>query len=264
MKIIVTIKQVPNTTEIKIDPVTNTLKREGVPSIMNPDDKAALEEALVLKGEYGAEVVAVCMGPAQAEAVLREAFAMGADGGVLISDRAFAGSDTLATSKILAAAIRKIGFDLIIAGRQAIDGDTAQVGPQIAERLNIPQATYADRITYAKSSGLFTVRRRLEDYCQTVEAPAPLLISVLHGCNKPRYMRVRGIVEADGKEIRRIGFADLDLNAEEIGLKGSPTKVKATFTRQAAAGGEKVEPATAAEAADLIARKLTELGVKAG
>ncbi|MDR3318510.1 MAG: electron transfer flavoprotein subunit beta/FixA family protein [Clostridiales bacterium] len=255
MNIIVTVKQVPNTSEIKIDPVTNTLKRDGVPSIINPDDKAALEEALVLKDKYGARVTAVCMGPAQADKALREALAMGADCAVLISDRAFAGSDTLATSKILAAAISKLGYDLIICGRQAIDGDTAQVGPQIAEHLNIPQVTYVQKIDYNKANGEFTVTRWYEEYTQTIAVVGPALFTVLSGANKPRYMRVAGIVAQDGMQVENVAFADLDVKLEEIGLKGSPTRVKSTFTKLAAGGGQKYELAPK-EAAALIAEQL--------
>ena len=146
MKIVVCIKQVPDTTEVKLDPKTNTLIREGVPSIINPDDKAGVEAALRLKETLGAKVTAVCMGPPQADVALREALAMGCDEGVLISGREFGGSDTYATATIIAAGLKKIGFDLIITGRQAIDGDTAQVGPQIAEQLGIPQVSYAEEI----------------------------------------------------------------------------------------------------------------------
>lgn len=150
MNIVVCMKQVPNTTEIKIDPVTNTLKRDGVESIINPDDRTALEAALVMKDNYGAKISVVCMGPQQAEIALREALAMGADEAYLVTDRAFAGSDTIATSCIIAQAIGYIGYDVIFAGRQAIDGDTAQVGPQIAEHLHLPQVTYVSDLEYVR------------------------------------------------------------------------------------------------------------------
>ena len=151
MKIIVCVKQVPNTTEIKIDPVTNTLKRDGVASIINPDDKTGLEVALQLKDKFGAHVTVISMGPKQAEKALGEALAMGADRAILLTDRAFAGADTLATSKTIAAAINTLEYDLIIAGRQAIDGDTAQVGPEIAEHLGLPQITYVNNVEYSSS-----------------------------------------------------------------------------------------------------------------
>lgn len=232
MKIIVCIKQVPNTTEIKIDPVTNTLKRDGVPSIINPDDKTALEAALQLKEKTGATVSVLTMGPAQAEKALREALAMGADEAFLLTDRAFAGSDTLATSTIIAAAIRKLGADLVFCGRQAIDGDTAQVGPQIAEHLGIPQITYAAAIDYDAESSALIVRRQFEDRYQTLSVKGTCLVTVLSSLDKPRYMNVWDIVDQDSKEIGIITFADLDLNPADIGLGGSPTKVKSTATKQ--------------------------------
>lgn len=232
MKIIVCIKQVPNTTEIKIDPVTNTLKRDGVPSIINPDDKTAIEAALRLKEENGATVTVISMGPPQAEKALREALAMGADEAYLITDRAFGGSDTLATSTIIAGAIRKLGADLVMCGRQAIDGDTAQVGPQIAEHLGLPQITYAAAVSYCAENGCIRVKRQFEDRYQTLESPLPCLVTVLSSLGKPRYMNVWGIVDQQEKEIGIITFADLDLDKATIGLTGSPTKVKSTATKQ--------------------------------
>ena len=232
MKIIVCIKQVPNTTEIKIDPVTNTLKRDGVPSIINPDDKTAVEAALQLKEKCGATVTVITMGPAQAETALREALAMGADEAFLITDRAFAGSDTLATSTIIAAAIRKLGADVVFCGRQAIDGDTAQVGPQIAEHLDIPQITYAAAIDYDVARGVTIVKRQFEDRYQTLEVEGACLVTVLSTLDKPRYMNVWDIVAQDEKEVGKITFADIEVDPADIGLKGSPTKVKSTATKQ--------------------------------
>ena len=232
MKIIVCIKQVPNTTEIKIDPVKNTLIRDGVPSIINPDDKTAIEVALRLKEKHGAEVVVLTMGPMQAEKALREALAMGADQAYLLSDRAFAGSDTLATSTIIAAAVKKLGADLVLCGRQAIDGDTAQVGPQIAEHLDIPQITYAAAVDYDEERETIIVKRQFEDRYQTLEAKGLCLITVLSTLGTPRYMNVWDMVAQDEKEIGIITFADLDLDKANIGLGGSPTKVKSTATKQ--------------------------------
>ena len=232
MKIIVCIKQVPNTTEIKIDPITNTLKRDGVPSIINPDDKTAIEAALQLKEKYGATVTVITMGPAQAEKALREALAMGADEAFLLTDRAFAGSDTLATSTIIAAAIKKLGADIVFCGRQAIDGDTAQVGPQISEHLGIPQITYAAAIDYDESRGALIVKRQFEDRYQTLEVKGQCLITILSTLDKPRYMNVWDIVGQDEKEIGIITFNDIEVDPAEIGLKGSPTKVKSTATKQ--------------------------------
>ena len=232
MKIIVCIKQVPNTTEIKIDPVTNTLKRDGVPSIINPDDKTAIEAALALKEKCGATVTVITMGPMQAEKALREALAMGADEAFLLTDRAFAGSDTLATSTIIAGAIRKLGADVVFCGRQAIDGDTAQVGPQIAEHLGIPQITYAAAIDYCPEREALIVKREFEDRYQTLEVKGMCLITILSTLAKPRYMNVWDIVAQDEKEVGFITFADLEINKEDIGLGGSPTKVKSTATKQ--------------------------------
>ena len=232
MKIIVCIKQVPNTTEIKIDPITNTLKRDGVPSIINPDDKTAIEAALQLKEKCGATVTVITMGPSQAEKALREALAMGADEAFLLTDRAFAGSDTLATSTILAAAIKKLGADVVFCGRQAIDGDTAQVGPQISEHLDIPQITYAAAIDYNADHGSLIVKRQFEDRYQTLEVKGQCLITILSTLDTPRYMNVWDIIAQDEKEIGIITFGDIEVDPAEIGLKGSPTKVKSTATKQ--------------------------------
>ncbi len=257
MKIIVCIKQVPNTTEIKIDPVTNTLKRDGVPSIINPDDKAAIEAALQLKESCGATVTVLTMGPPQAEKALREALAMGADEAFLLTDRAFGGSDTLATSTIIAAAIKRLGCDLVLCGRQAIDGDTAQVGPQIAEHLDIPQITYANGLSYNAETGVLTVKRQFEDRYQTLEVSGLCLITVLSTMVKPRYMNMWDIVDQDAKEIGKITNEDLQLDKSVCGLTGSPTKVKASFTKQLDKTVETVE-LTAEEAAKTIVAALQQ------
>lgn len=250
MKVIVCIKQVPNTTEIKIDPVTNTLKRDGVPSIINPDDKTAIEVALQLKDKHGATVTVITMGPPQAELALREALAMGADEAFLLTDRAFAGSDTLATSTIIAGAIKKLGADVVLCGRQAIDGDTAQVGPQIAEHLDIPQITYAQAVDYVAERNALVVRRQFEDRYQTLEVACPCLLTVLSSLDTPRYMNVWDIVAQDEKEIGKITFEDIEVKAEDIGLNGSPTKVKSTATKQFDKTIEmkELDPETAAKA----------------
>lgn len=230
MNIVVCVKQVPNTTQIKIDPVTGVMDRTGIPSIMNPDDKVALEYALRIKDEVGGAVYVVSMGPMQAKKVLYEAIAMGADKGYLLSDRAFAGADTLATSKALAALIKTIPYDLIIAGRQAIDGDTAQVGPQIAEHLKVDQITYVSNIE-VKGENLI-VRRTYEDRYQIYEAKLPLLLTVLGDSAKPRYMNLNRLFnEANDSNIEIKGIADIDLDPKETGLSGSPTKVKKSFSK---------------------------------
>lgn len=256
MKIVVCIKQVPNTTEIKINPTTGTLIRDGVASIMNPDDKSGLEMALDLKEKHGAHVTVITMGPPQADAVLREAFAMGADRAILLTDRKFAGADTLATSHALAGALRKLEFDLLITGRQAIDGDTAQVGPQIAEHLDLPQVTYLEQIDF-DGDKTFTMRRATEEGYQILEVESPCVVTVLSSANQPRYMSVRGIVEAYNHEVETWGAANIDVEECVLGLKGSPTRVHKAFTRGVKAPGEQYE-VDAEEAVGIIVQKLTE------
>lgn len=230
MKILVCVKQVPNTNEVKIDPVKGTLIREGVESILNPDDANALEAALKLRDiRENTTVTVVSMGPPQAMEMLRECLAMGADDAVLLSDRAFGGADTWATSNTLAAALKKIGgYDLIFAGRQAIDGDTAQVGPQIAERLDIPQITYVQDLKVEGDSVL--VQRRLEDGYEVILAKMPVMLTCIKELGKPRYMSVEGIYDACAREIPVWGLADLPLEAGLVGLQASPTKVLRSFT----------------------------------
>ena len=257
MKIVVCIKQVPDTTEIKLDPKTGTLIREGVPSIINPDDKAGLEEALKLKDAYGAHVTVITMGPPQAEKALREGLAMGADRAILLTDRKFAGADTLATSNALAAALREMDYDVIISGRQAIDGDTAQVGPQIAEHLDLPQVTYATDIK-ADENKVFTIKRAYEDGYHLLQVAAPCMITVLASANKPRYMSVSGIIDSFGKEIETWTTEDITVDLAKLGLAGSPTKVRKSFTKGAKAAGKIHDGLDAKEAADLIIDKLKE------
>ncbi|MEG0806400.1 MAG: electron transfer flavoprotein subunit beta/FixA family protein [Lachnospiraceae bacterium] len=256
MKIVVCIKQVPDTNEVRLDPVTGTLIRDGVPSIMNPDDKAGLEAALAIKDETGAEVSVVSMGPPQADAVLREGLAMGADKAYLITDRAFGGADTLATSTTVAAALKKLEFDLIIAGRQAIDGDTAQVGPQIAEHLGIPNVSYAEDIKVEGNSVI--VKRQYEDRYHMVKVQMPCLITTLGEMNTPRYMTPGGIFDAyREKEVTVWTRADLDVADEVIGLKGSPTKVAKSFPKSVKPAGVK-EILDPEASADYIVAKLKE------
>lgn len=256
VKIIVCIKQVPDTTEVRLDPVTGTLIRDGVPSIMNPDDKAGLEAALRLKDELGAEVSVISMGPPQADAVLREALAMGADHAYLVTDRAFGGADTWATSSTLAAAIQNLEYDLIITGRQAIDGDTAQVGPQIAEHLNIPNISYAEEIKVEGDSVI--VKRQYEDRYHIVKAKMPCLITALAELNKPRFMTPGGIFDAyREKKVTVWGRADLTIDDSNIGLKGSPTKVAQSFPKSVKANGQKVSMGPDESAAYII-EKLKE------
>lgn len=230
MKIIVCAKQVPDTTEVKIDKKTNTLIREGVPSILNPDDANALEQALALKDKYeDVHVTVISMGPPQADVMLRECLAMGADEAVLLSDRAFGGSDTWATSNALAAGIRKLGdFDLILAGRQAIDGDTAQVGPQISEKLDIPQVTYVEDLEVDGKN--LTVKRQLEDGYEMIKLQMPALLTAVCELNEPRHMYIDKIFDAYQKEIKVLTINDVDIQPTEVGLKASPTRVFRSFT----------------------------------
>jgi electron transfer flavoprotein beta subunit len=256
MNIIVCIKQVPNTTEIKINPATGTLIRDGVVSIMNPDDKGGLEEALKLKDKYNAQITVITMGLPQADDILREALAMGADRAILLTDRKLGGADTLATSNALAAALRHLDFDLIITGRQAIDGDTAQVGPQIAEHLDLPQVTYLENIEY-DGKKTFTIKKSIEDGYQILEVDAPCVVTVLASANKARYMSVRGIVDAYDREVEIWGFDKLEIAEEKVGVKGSPTRVFKSFTRGAKAAGELFE-VDAEEAVGIIMSNLKE------
>ena len=257
MKIIVCIKQVPNTNEVKLDPIKGTLIRDGVPSIINPDDKAGLEAALSLKEIYGGEVSVISMGPPQADAVLREAMAMGADKAYLVTDRAFGGADTLATSTTLAAAVRKMEYDLIITGRQAIDGDTAQVGPQLAEHLDIPNVSYAEKIDL--DGDTLVVQRQYEDRYHTVRVKMPCLLTALGEMNKPRYMTPGGIFDAfRSREVVKLTRADLEVEDDKIGLKGSPTRVVQSFPKSLKVAGVKEASLEPEEAATFIMEKLKE------
>lgn len=256
MNIVVCIKQVPDTTEVKLDPKTNTLIRDGVPSIINPDDKAGLEAALRIKDEQGAHVTVITMGPPQADLALREALAMGADEAILLTDRAFGGADTWATSTTLAAAVKKLNYDLIITGRQAIDGDTAQVGPQIAEHLCLPNISYAEEIKVEDE--YITVKRQYEDRYHTIKAKMPVLITALAELNDPRYMSPKGIFDAyREKQVTVWTLKDIEVDLDNIGLKGSPTKVKKSFTKGAKQAG-KVFNLPPLESAELIVEKLKE------
>ena len=240
MNIVVCIKQVPNTNEVKLAPVTGTLIRDGVPSIINPDDKAGLEAALRLKDQFGAHVTVITMGPPQADTALREALAMGADEAVLITDRAFGGADTLATSTTIAAGIKKLPYDLIITGRQAIDGDTAQVGPQIAEHLNIPNVSYAEDIKVEGDTVI--VKRQYEDRYHVVKVKMPCLITALSELNQPRYMTPGGIFDAyREKKVTVWTVNDIEVDRDRIGLKGSPTRVFKSFPKSLKAAGTVVQ-----------------------
>jgi len=237
MNIIVCIKQVPDTTNVRIDPVTNTLMREGVESIINPFDMYALEEGMKIRERVGGKVTALTMGPPQAENALREAISLGIDDAILLSDRAFAGSDTWATSLALAGAIKKIAsYDLIICGKQAIDGDTAQVGPGIAVHLNIPQITFVKKIEEVSDKKI-RAERMMEEGYQIVESPLPAVITVVKEINEPRLPSMKGKMKAKKAEIPVWKITDIQVPEEDVGLKGSPTFVKKIFTPPRRTGG---------------------------
>jgi electron transfer flavoprotein beta subunit len=241
MNIVVCIKQVPDTTDVKIDPQTNTLIREGVVSIINPFDMYAIEEAIRLRERFDGKTTVITMGPPQAQDALREALSMGIDEAIHLSDRAFAGSDTWATSLILAKAIEKISdFDLIICGKQASDGDTAQVGPGIAAHLDLPQATYVrkiDTVHLDTAPRMMVVERLLEEGYELVELQLPSLVTVVKEINEPRMPSLRGKMKARGAAITVWANKDLDMEEDKIGLKGSPTQVVKIFTPPQKEGG---------------------------
>ncbi|MBQ4649321.1 MAG: electron transfer flavoprotein subunit beta/FixA family protein [Firmicutes bacterium] len=261
MKIVVCIKQVPDTTEVRLDPKTNTLIRDGVPSIINPDDKSGIEAALQLKEQCpGSTVTVLCMGPPQADVALREALAMGCDEAILLSDRAFGGADTWATSSTLAAALKKIGYDIIITGRQAIDGDTAQVGPQIAEHLGLPQISYVENIQ-VESEDTLVVQRQFEGFYHIIEIKTPCLLTALSQLATPRYMTVHGVMDAyREKEVKLWTLADIEdtVDKANLGLKGSPTRVMKSFTKQAKGAGTVLKDLSDDEAVAAIIAKLQE------
>ncbi len=236
--IIVCIKQVPDTADVKINPETNTLVREGVKSIINPFDMYAIEEAVRLKEKFGAKTIVLTMGPPQADAALREAISLGIDEAVLVSDRAFAGSDTLATSYTLAKAIKKMGdFSLILCGKQASDGDTAQVGPGISTHLDIPQVTYVKKIEGIKDN-IARVERMTEEGFEILETPLPCLLTVVKEINTPRLASLKGIMRSKSAKIQLFGAQQLDCEEDRLGLKGSPTQVVKIFSPERRKGGE--------------------------
>ena len=259
MKIVVCVKQVPNTNEIKINPETGTLIRDGVESILNHDDANALEQALRIKDEdEDTRVTVITMGPPQAKEMLQECIAMGADEAILLSDRALGGSDTWATSNALAAGIRKIGdYDLIFAGRQAIDGDTAQVGPQIAEKLGLAQVTYVKEFRMEGKD--IYVKRALEDGYEELKVKLPCVLTAIKDLNTPRYMSIRGILKGAKAEIKVWGAEDIGVDKSTVGLKASPTNVFRSFTPKPKGKGITVEGDTAKELAENL---LTDLRKK--
>jgi len=254
MNIVVCLKQVPETTSVKINPETNTLIREGIQNIVNPFDSYALEEGVRLVERYGGNVTAVCMGPPQAEAILREAIACGADAAILISDRAFAGADTLATARTLAAVVSKLApCDLVITGRQTVDGDTGQVGPEMTEMLGAAFVAYVSEVQDI-SDGRLRVRRMLEDGYEVREAPLPAVISVVKEVNTPRLPSLRGQIKAKKAELPVWTLAELEIDAVRVGLDGSATKVVKVFFPQRESRAEMLVGTPETQAKELLKR----------
>jgi electron transfer flavoprotein beta subunit len=263
MKFIVCIKQVPDTTEVRVNPETNTLIREGVPAMVNPFDLYAVEEALILREKVGGEVTAISMGPPHAEEALREVISMGVDKAILISDKRFAGADTWATSLTLSAAIRKIGeYDIIFTGKQAADGDTAQVGPGIASFLDIPQATFVRKVDQLDAEKrTIRLQSMWEEGSEHLELPLPCLITTVKELNEPRLPSLRGKMTAKKAEIPIWTFDDLNVKEEDVGLEGSPTQVIKVFPPPPRAEGELYADKEPLEAAKIIADRLNEKGL---
>lgn len=267
MHIVVCVKQVPDTTQVRVDSETNTLIREGIPSVVNPYDLHAVEAAVGLKDKYGCRVTALTMGPPQAREALKEAVSLGADEAVLLSDRAFAGSDTLATSYILSEAVKKIAerspVDIVMCGKQSIDGDTAQVGPGIAQRLGFTQLTYILNVRELDSANRrIVVERRVEGGVQVVEARMPALLTIEKDMNEVRYAPLSQLIRATKYEPDCFDQSVMKLDSAKIGLKGSATTVRRIFAPSPRAGGEVIDcSGDPAEAAKAITRKLVEIGV---
>jgi electron transfer flavoprotein beta subunit len=251
VNIVVCIKQVPDTADVRINPETNTLIRDGVASIINPYDVHAIEAALQIREKTGGRVTVITMGPPQAEAALRDAIAMGADDAVLLTDRAFAGSDTWATSYTLAKAVEKLGADMVVCGKQAIDGDTAQVGPEMAEFLNIPHISYVRKIEEIQSSSV-RVQRLMDDGSDVVESSLPVLFTVVREINQPRLPSLKGKMAAKKAEIRKWASTDIAADADKIGLKGSPTQVKNIFAPEAKKDRKMLEGSPEQQVDDLL------------
>jgi electron transfer flavoprotein beta subunit len=255
VKVIVCIKQVPDTTNVRINPETNTLVREGVQSIINPFDVYALEEGVRIKEKLGGTVTVITMGPPQAAEALREAISLGADNVSLISDKAFAGADTLATAYTLACAVRKLGgADIILMGRQAIDGDTGQVGPGVAENLGIPHITDIRKIEEIRD-GTITVERLLEEGYARLRTTLPVVLTVVKEINVPRLPSLKGKLAAKKAEIPVLKAADIGVDVERVGLNGSPTQVMKIFTPPKPSGGKKFT----GEPAETVAQLIDEL-----
>lgn len=259
MKIVLCIKQVPDTADIKWTE-NNTIQREGVESVINPFDMYAIETALLLKEKIkDVHITVISMGPPQAEEIIKKAIAMGVDDGFLVSDRKFAGADTVSTSRTLAKAItEKIpDVDLIICGQFAIDGDTAQTGPSIAQHLNIPQITYVKELSGYKD-GILTVKREVEDGVEIVKVQLPALLCMLKCDYEPRRSLINGFIRAHKSKINSFGMEDINLSPEEVGMKGSPTFVSKAFRPEQKQGGEVITPKDAKDGAKILNEKIKE------
>lgn len=260
MNIVVCIKQVPGTTQVKINPDTGTLIRDGVEAVINPFDEYAVEEALRIRDKVGGTVKVITMGPPQAESALRSALAMGADEAYLISDRAFAGSDTWATSYTLGQGIKKLGeVDLVICGKQAIDGDTAQVGPGVAEMIDIPFVSWVRKVEEVSHQAI-RVERMMEDGYDVVQVQLPALLTVVKEINEPRMASLKGKMRAKKAQITTFSVAELEVTPEKLGLKGSPTQVLRSFVPEKKSGGEKVSGETP-ELVEKMKNVIQDLGV---
>ena len=257
MRIVVCIKQVPDSAEVRINPETNTLIRDGVPTIINPYDMHALEAGLQIKEKTGGKVTVLTMGPPQAETALRDAIAMGADEAVLLTDRAFAGSDTWATAYTLSKAIEQIGADVVICGKQAIDGDTAQVGPEIAEFMDMPHISYIRKVV-AVDAEKIVVQRLMDDGFDVVESALPVLLTAVKELNVPRMPSLKGKMAAKKAEIRKMTAADIKAGEGDLGLKGSPTQVKNIFAPEAKKDRTMLE-GTVEEKIDALVKELVGL-----
>lgn len=260
MKVIVPVKQVPEVAEVRINPQTGTLIRDGVPSILNPFDEYAVEAAIQLKEKFGGEVTVITMGPPQAKDALYKALAMGADKAILLTDIAFAGADTWATARTLSEQIKKMEYDLVICGKQAIDGDTAQVGPELAELLGVPQVCYVRRLEVDPDGKRLTLHKSTDDGYEVVSVKMPALLTATKGLNEPRLPNIMGIMKAKKKPLEEVNAAALGVPVDQIGLKGSPTTVRRVFAPEKKKGGIKIDGTDPKAAAKKLVEFLAEKG----
>jgi electron transfer flavoprotein beta subunit len=259
LKIVVPVKQVPEVAEVQVNEETGTLIRDGVPSILNPFDEYAVEAAIQLKEKYGGEVTIITMGPPQAKEVLLKALAMGGDKAIHMTDRAFAGADTWVTALTLAEQIKKMEFDIVICGKQAIDGDTAQVGPEIAEILSVPQICYVRHLELTEDEKFVIAHRETDEGYDVVRAKMPVLLTATKGLNEPRLPNIMGIMKAKKKPMEEVNAETLGYDVDKLGLKGSPTQVRKVFPPDRKKGGIKIDAddpkAAAKELVDFLAKK---------